>query len=81
MKKKHYGSYTDSGSSFGIKRHIHISSWTESVFKNNDSIESCWKEAFIDKKWNENLGKLSCLFCKYQSNFIDFIRVKKRQAK
>ena len=81
MEKKHHGSYTDSGTSCGVKRNIHISSWTESVFKKNDSIESCWKEAFTDKKWNENLGKLSCLFCDYKSNFIDFIRAKKRQAK
>ena len=81
MEKIHHGSYTDSGSSCGVKRHIHIDSWTESVFKENDSIESCWKEAFTDKKWNENMGKLSCLFCRYKSNFIDFIRDKRRQAK
>ena len=81
MEKIHHGSYTDSGSSCGIKRHIHIDSWTESVFKKNDSIEWCWKEAFTDKEWNENMGKLMCLFCDYKSDFIDFILAKKKQAK
>ena len=80
MEKKYHGSYTDSGSSCGIKRNIHINAWTELVFKKNNVIEVCWKEAFTDKEWNEHLGKLGCLFCKYKSNFIDFIRDKKKQA-
>ena len=77
----HHGSYTDSGSSCGIKRNIHIDSWTELVFKKNDSIESCWKEAFTEKQWNDNMGNIGCLFCGYLSNFIDFIKAKRRQAK
>ena len=81
MEKVHHDSWTDSGTSCGIKRNIHIGSWTESVFKKNDSIESCWKEAFTEKKWNENMGKFGCLFCGYLSNFIDFIKAKRRQAK
>ena len=80
MKEIYYGSYTDSGSSCGIKRHIHIKSWTKLVFKKNNSIEVCWREALTDKEWNEKLGILGCLYCDYKSNFIDFIRIKKSQA-
>ena len=80
MEKIYHGSYTDSDSSCGIKRNIHIRSWTQLVFKKNNSIEVCWKEAFTDKEWKENLGILGCLFCDYKSNFIDFIRIKKRKA-
>ena len=80
MEKIYHGSYIDSGSSCGIKRNIHIRSSTQLVFKKNNSIEVCWKEALTDKEWNENLGILGCLFCHYKSNFIDFILIKKRQA-
>ena len=80
MKEIYYGSYTDSGSSCGIKRHIHINHHTKLDFKKNNSIEVCWREALTDKEWNEKLGILGCLYCDYKSNFIDFIRIKKSQA-
>ena len=76
----YYRSYTDSDDSCGIKRNIHISSHTEIRFIKSDSIESCWKEAMTDKEWNKYLG-IDCLYCDYKSNFLDFIKDKKKLAK
>ena len=80
-----HGSFTDSGESCGVKRNIHVPASKRLSFKKNDSIESCWKEAFTDKEWDKALGKslgeLMCLFCNYKSNFIDFIKATKSQTK
>ena len=85
METIYHGSFTDSGESCGVKRNIHVPASKRLSFKKNDSIESCWKEAFTDKEWDKALGKslgeLMCLFCNYKSNFIDFIKATKSQTK
>ena len=76
IEESFHPSDTDSEDSCGIKRHIHLESWTEHIWIKNDSIESCWKEAFTDKEWNKYF-KISCGNCKYKSNFLDFIHKSK----
>lgn len=81
MEEKYYPEYSDSGDSCGIKRSIHFDAYTELEFKSNYSLEFCFKEAFTDKEWNKYLDNIMCLFCDYKSNFPDFIKDKKKQAK
>ena len=81
MEEKYYPEYNDSDDSCGVKRSIHFDSHTELQFKANYSFEYCWKEAFTDKEWNKYLDNIMCLFCDYKSNFPDFIKDKKKQAK
>ena len=81
MEEKYYPEYSDSGDSCGIKRSIHFDAYTELEFKSNYSFELCFKEAFTDKEWNKYLDNIMCLFCDYKSNFPDFIKDKKKQAK
>ena len=81
MEEKYYPEYNDSDDSCGVKRSIHFDAHTELQFKENYSFEYCWKEAFTDKEWNKYLDNIMCLFCDYKSNFSDFIKDKKKQAK
>ena len=81
MEEKYYPEYNDSDDSCGVKRSIHFDAHTELQFKDNYSFEYCWKEAFTDKEWNKYLDNIMCLFCDYKSNFSDFIKDKKKQAK
>ena len=81
MEEKYYPEYNDSDDSCGVKRSIHFDAHTELQFKDNYSFEYCWKEAFTDKEWNKYLDNIMCLFCDYKSNFSDFIKDKKNQAK
>jgi len=81
MEEKYYPEYNDSDDSCGVKRHIHFDAHTELQYKKNYSYEYCWKEAFTDKEWNKYLDNILCLFCNYKSNFPDFIKDKKKQAK
>ena len=81
MEEKYYPEYNDSDDSCGVKRSIHFDAHTELQFKDNYSFEYCWKEAFTDKEWNKYLDNIMCLFCDYKSNFPDFIKDKKKQAK
>ena len=81
MEEKYYPEYNDSDDSCGVKRSIHFDAHTELQIKSNYSFEYCWKEAFTDKEWNKYLDNIMCLFCDYKSNFSDFIKDKKKQAK
>ena len=81
MEEKYYPENNDSDDSCGVKRSIHFDSHTELRFKANYSFEYCWKEAFTDKEWNKYLDNIMCLCCNYKSNFPDFIKDKKKQAK
>ena len=81
MEEKYYPEYNDSDDSCGVKRSIHIDAHTELQYNQNYSYEYCWKDAFTDKEWNKYLDNIMCLFCDYKSNFLDFIKDKKKQAK
>ena len=78
MKEKYFASYNDTWESCGVKRKIHFDSHTELSLKKDYSIEWCWKEAFTDKEWNKYIDNIMCLFCDYKSNFLDFIKNKKK---
>jgi len=81
MEEKYHPEYNDSGSSCGIKRHIHFDAYTDLEFNKNYSFELCWTDAFTDKEWNKYIDNIMCLFCDYKSKFSNFIKDKKKQAK
>ena len=81
MEEIYHASYNDSDESCGVKRSIHFHSSTKLSLKINYSFEYYWKEAFTDKEWNKYIDNIMCLFCDYKSNFIDFIKDKKKQVK
>ena len=64
---------TDSEDSCGVKRHIHISSYTNYRWIKSESPEQCWKQALTVNEWDKYIH-INCWKCKYKSNFINFIQ-------